>query len=188
MSDDRTTSLTEAQQGDRNVRSNRPLKAILLTAIISTLCLTARFSPAQTSMELIRWREFSCAKQTNQFGSRITSVDGVQRGGFIVFGDGEFARLWSSTVHTTSPEGKEFCQGFAMYDFEDGSSILAKLDIAGDPKTKQIGTIVFLSGTKRFKGITGRGTISSWIPAKWDMYAEVEASYSVTGSGASQGS
>ena len=187
MSDDRTTSLTETQQGGRDVRSNRPLKAVLLTAIISLLCLTARFSPAQTSMELIRWREFSCAKQTNQFGSRITAVDGVQRGGFIVFGDGEFARLWSSTVHTTSPEGKEFCQGFAMYDFEDGSSILAKVDIAGDPKTKQIGTIVFLGGTKRFKGITGRGTISSWSPAKWDMYAEVEASYSVP-AGASQGS
>jgi hypothetical protein len=94
-------------------------------------------------------------------------------------GDGGFARLWSSMVHTTSPEGKEYCQGFAMYDFEDGSSILAKVDIAGDPKTKQVGTIVFLSGTKRFKGITGRGTITSWTPAKWDLYAEVEASYSV---------
>ena len=154
---------------------------ILLTAVISILCFATRFSPAQTSMELTRWREFSGSKQSNQFGSRITSVDGVQRGGFIVLGDGEFARLWSSTVHTTSPEGKEFCQGFAMYDFEDGSSILAKIDISGDPKTKQIGTIVFLSGTKRFKGITGRGTISSWTPAKWDMYAEVEASYSVAG-------
>jgi len=82
-------------------------------------------------------------------------------------------------VHATAPEGKEYCQGFAMYDFEDGSSILAKLDIAGDPKTKQVGTIVFLAGTKRFKGIAGRGTITSWIPAKGDMYAEVEASYSV---------
>ena len=66
-----------------------------------------------------------------------------------------------------------------MYDFEDGSSILAKIDIAGEPKTKQVGTIVFLAGNKRFKGISGRGTISSWIPAKWDMYAEVEATYSV---------
>lgn len=188
MNDDRTMGSTETQQGSRDVGSRKSLKAILLITIISTLCLTARFSPAQTSMELIRWREFSCAKQTNQFGSRITAVEGVQRGGFIVFGDGEFARLSSSTVHTASPEGKEFCQGFAMYDFEDGSSILAKLDITGDPKTKQIGTIVFLSGTKRFKGITGRGTISSWIPAKWDMYAEVEASYSVTGSAVSPGS
>lgn len=98
-----------------------------------------------------------------------------------MLGDGEFARLSSSTVHTTSPEGKEFCQGFAMYDFEDGSSILAKINIAGDPKTKQIGTIVFLSGTRRFKGIAGRGTISSWTPAPGDMYAEVEASYSVSG-------
>jgi hypothetical protein len=181
MSDDRATGSVETEQGYRDTGSKKPLRIILLAAAISLLCFAARFSPAQTSMELTRWREFSCAKQTNQFGSRITAVDGVQRGGFIVLGEGEFARLWGSTVHTTSPEGKEFCQGFVMYDFEDGSSILAKIDIAGDPKTKQVGTIVFLSGTKRFKGITGRGTISSWIPAKWDMYAEVEASYSVPG-------
>jgi hypothetical protein len=179
MSDDRATGSVDTEQGYRDTGSKKPLLMILLTGAICILCFAARFSPAQTSMELTRWKEFSCAKQSNQFGSRMTSVDGVQRGGFIVLGDGGFARLWSSMVHTTSPEGKEFCQGFAMYDFEDGSSILAKVDISGDPKTKQVGTIVFLAGTKRFRGITGRGTISSWIPAKWDMYAEVEASYSV---------
>ena len=179
MGDNRTTESVKMEQGSRGTGSKRSLVVIALTATLSLLCFAARYSPAQTSMQVTRWREFSCAKQSNQFGSRITAVDGVQRGGFIVLGDGEFARLWSSTVHTTSPEGREFCQGFAMYDFEDGSSILAKVDIAGDPKTKQIGTIVFLSGTKRFKGITGQGTISSWFPAKWDMYAEVEASYSV---------
>jgi len=179
MSDDRATGSVDTEQGYRDTGSKKPLLLILLTGVIGILCFAARFSPAQTSMELTRWKEFSCAKQSNQFGSRMTSVDGVQRGGFIVLGDGGFARLWSSMVHTTSPEGKEFCQGFAMYDFEDGSSILAKVDISGDPKTKQVGTIVFLAGTKRFRGITGRGTISSWIPAKWDMYAEVEASYSV---------
>lgn len=156
-----------------------PLAAILLTAVVSILCFTARFSPAQTPMELTRWREFSYAKQTNQFGSRMTAVDGIQRGGYIVLGDGTFARLWSSLVHTTSPEGKEFYQGFVMYDFDDGSSILAKVDVSGEPRTKQTGTIIFLSGAKRFKGIAGRGTVSSWMPAKWDLYTEVEASYSV---------
>ncbi len=179
MSDDRAIGSVDGAQEHQETGSKKPLTLVLLVAVLSLLCFAARFSPAQTSMELTRWREFSCAKETNQFGSRITSVDGVQRGGFIVLGDGGFARLWSSMVHTTSPEGKEYCQGFAMYDFEDGSSILAKVDIAGDPKTTQVGTIVFLSGTKRFKGITGRGTITSWTPAKWDLYAEVEASYSV---------
>jgi len=179
MSDDRVIGSERAEQGREETGSKKPLTMVLLAAAISLLCLAARFSPAQTSMELTRWREFSCSKETNHFGSRITAVDGVQRGGFIVLGDGSFARLWSSMVHTASPEGKEYCQGFAMYDFEDGSSILAKVDIAGDPKAKQVGTIVFLAGTKRFKGITGRGTITSWAPAKWDLYAEVEASYSV---------
>jgi len=180
MSKARKTCVVTESRRYPDTGSGKSLRIILLTGAIGVLCFAARFSWAQTSMELIRWREFSCARQSNQFGSRITSVDGVQRGGFIVFGEGEFARLWSSTVHTTSPEGKEFCQGFVMYDFEDGSSILAKIDIAGEPKTKQVGTIIFLAGTKRFKGISGRGTISSWIPAKWDMYAEVEATYSVS--------
>ena len=179
MSDDRAISSVGAAQGQVETGSRKPLTMVLVVAVVSLLCFAARFSPAQTSMELTRWREFSCAKETNQLGSRITAVDGIQRGGFIVLGDGGFARLWSSMVHTTAPEGREYCQGFAMYDFEDGSSILAKIDIAGDPKSKQVGTIVFLAGTKRFKGITGRGTITSWIPAKGDMYAEVEASYSV---------
>ena len=174
----RTCVVTEGRRC-RDTGTRKSLGLILLTAALGVLCFAARFTSAQTSMDLIRWREFSCARESNQFGSRLTAVDGVQRGGFIVFGEGEFARLWSSTVHTTSPEGKEFCQGFVMYDFDDGSSILAKIDIAGEPKTKQVGTIVFLAGTKRFKGISGRGTITSWTPAKWDLYAEVEASYSV---------
>lgn len=181
MNDERTTESVELEPLRREPGARKSLLALGAVAAVCLLCFAARYSPAQTSMEVTRWREFSCSKQSNQFGSRITAVDGVQRGGFIVFGDGEFARLWSSLVHTSSPEGKEFCQGFAMYDFDDGSSILAKIDVAGDPKSKQVGTIVFLSGTKRFKGITGRGTISCWIPAKWDMYAEVEASYSVAG-------
>jgi hypothetical protein len=179
MNEDRALDPAGAEQKPQRRGSKRPLKLILLTAVFSLLCCAARFSPAQTSMELTRWREFSCARETNHLGSRMTAVDGVQRGGFVVLGDGGFARLWSSMVHTTSPEGREFSQGFAMYDFEDGSSILAKVDITGDPKARQTGTIVFLAGTKRFKGITGRGTISTWTPAKWDLYAEVEASYSV---------
>jgi len=110
----------------------------------------------------------------------MTAVDSIQRGGYVVLTDGTFGRLWSSLVHTASPEGREYYQGFVMYDFDDGSSILAKVDVSGEPRTKQTGTILFLSGTKRFKGISGRGTVSSWMPAKWDLYTEVDASYSTT--------
>ena len=130
-------------------------------------------------MELTRWREFSYAKQTNEVGGRMAALEGVHRTGVVVLGDGEFARLWSSIIHTTTPESKEFYQGFVMYDYNDGSSILAKVEVSGEPRSRQMGTIVFLSGTKRYKGITGRGTIYSWMPAKWDTYAEIEASYSV---------
>ena len=102
-------------------------ETLLFTAIVSILGFTARFSPAQTPLDVSRWREFSCAKQTNRFDSRMAAVDGVQRAGYIVRTDGTFGRLWSSLVHTTSTEVKEFYQGFVMYDFDDGSSILAKV-------------------------------------------------------------
>jgi hypothetical protein len=172
--------MRDARYEQRNVRMRMRLEAVLFAVIVSVLGFTARFSPAQTPLDVTRWREFSYAKQTNRFDSRMVAVDGVQRGGYIVLGDGTFGRLWSSLVHTTSPEGREFYQGFVMYDFDDGSSILAKVDVSGEPRTKQTGTMIFLSGTKRFKGISGRGTISSWMPAKWDLYTEVDASYSTT--------
>ena len=180
MSDTHTIHPTNDGAGHSDLRSRRSLAVMLLVVLVSVLCFSVRFSPAQTPMELTRWREFSYAKQTNQFASRMTAVEGIHRGGFVVLSDGEFARLWSSLVHTTSPEGKEFHQGFVMYDFDDGSSILAKVDVSGEPGTRQMGTIIFLAGTGRFKGITGRGTIYSWMPAKWDLYSEIEASYSVT--------
>jgi hypothetical protein len=155
------------------------LPVIFCMSVVLVLCLATGFSPAQTTMELTRWREFSYAKQTSQIGSRITAVDSVNRTGLVVLSDGTFARSSSSLVHTTSPEGKEFYQGYVMYDFDDGSGILAKVDVSGEPRSKQMGTIIFLAGTKRFKGVTGRGTVSSWMPTKWDLYAEVEASYAV---------
>lgn len=178
MNDNRVTASAEQDESYRDMRSGK-LPAIFCAGAVLALCLASRFSPAQTPMELTRWREFSYAKQTNQVGGRLTAIDGVHRGGYIVLSDGSFARLWSSLVHTTSPEGKEFYQGYVMYDFDDGSSILAKVDVSGEPRSKQTGNMIFLAGTKRFKGITGRGTISSWMPAKWDLYTEVEASYSV---------
>jgi hypothetical protein len=168
---------------DRRERSpwtgSRGLPAIFCVSALVILCAATEFSPAQATRELTRWREFSYAKQTSQIGSRITAVDSVNRTGMVVLSDGGFARLSSSLVHTTSPEGKEFYQGYVMYDFDDGSGILAKVDVSGDPRSKQTGTIIFLAGTKRFKGITGRGTVSSWMPTKWDLYVEVEGSYAV---------
>jgi len=152
---------------------------ILSAAAILTLSFTSSFSPAQTSMEVIRWKEFSYARRTSQVSGKVTALDTVDRAGFTVLPDGAFAQVSSSTVHMVSPEGKAFYQGLAMYDFKDGSTILAKVDVSGDYSGKQVGTITFLSGTRRFKGITGRGTITSWMPSQWDMYAEVEASYSL---------
>ncbi|UCD49239.1 MAG: hypothetical protein JSW27_17115 [Phycisphaerales bacterium] len=149
-------------------------------SLVLLLGLASDFSPAQTSMELTRWKEFSYAKDVKEVGGRMTALDAVNRSGFVVLGDGEFARLSGWVVHTTTPEGKEYYQGFVMYDFQDGSSILAKVDASGESRERKVGTIVFVSGTKRFEGITGRGTISSWMPTSWDMYTEIDASYSVS--------
>jgi len=179
MNDDQMPAWANQHRPWPKTTSRNSVLALLCIAILVTLSLSAPFSPAQTSMVLIRWKEFSYAKQSNQVGGHITAMNAVHRTGYITLGDGKFARLSGSIVHADSPEGKEFYQGFVMYDFPDGSSILAKVDATGGLGGKQVGAIVFLAGTKRFKGITGRGTVTSWMPAKWDMYAEIEASYSV---------
>ena len=168
---------------NRETMTDRPTgphtAAAFGVGLVLLLGAATRFSPAQTSMQVIRWKEFSYAKHGSQVGGRMTTIDSLNRTGFIALGEGEFARLSGSFVFTSSVDGQEFYQGFVMYDFDDGSSILAKVDVSGEHRSKQMGTIVFLAGTKRFKGITGRGTINSWMPGKWDMYAEIEASYSV---------
>ena len=180
MNDPRTKTPAGESRPYRSVTSRKLLSPLLLVGVLTLLGYTTSFTPAQTTKEFIRWKEFAYAKQGSQVGGKIAGNDSINRSGIIVLGDGEFAQLSSSIVHTRSPEDKEFYQGFVMYDFDDGSSILAKVDVSGEPKSKQVGTIVFLSGTGRFEGISGRGTVYSWMPAKWDMYAEIEASYSVT--------
>ncbi|MBN1505930.1 MAG: hypothetical protein JW955_03745 [Sedimentisphaerales bacterium] len=166
---------------DVSVGNAKRLSMLLGAGVIVVLCFATRFSPAQTAMEVTRWREYSSTKRSSQVSGKMAGLNAVDRTGFIVLGDGGFAQLSSSMVHADSPEGKLFCQGFTMYDFPDGSSILAKVDVSGEYRGKQTGIITFVSGTGRFKGITGRGTISAWLPKDWDMYAEVEASFSATG-------
>lgn len=180
INDDRATTFADDDVPACRGGSGKHLGLMLCVAGILVLCFTTRFSPAQTAMELMRWKEFSYVKRVSQLGGKMAGLHAIDRAGFVVLSDGGFAQLSSSMVHTNSPEGKAFFQGFVMYDFKDGSSILAKVDVSGEHNGKQIGTITFLSGTRRFKGITGRGTVSAWMPAEWDMYTEVEASYSVT--------
>jgi hypothetical protein len=177
---DRMTIRAGENVPPRRGGSSKRLGMMLCVAGTLVLCFTTRFSPAQTAMELMRWKEFSYVKRISQLGGKMAGLHAIDRAGTVVLSDGGFAQLSSSMVHTNSPEGKAFCQGFVMYDFKDGSSILAKVDVSGEHDGKQIGTITFLSGTGRFKGISGRGTVSTWMPAEWDMYTEVEASYSVT--------
>jgi len=178
--DDRTNAGMNSSAHCRAAGAKR-FGMLACAGILVALCFTTRFSPAQTSMEVSRWREFSSAKRISQLGGKMAGLHSIDRSGYIVLGDGGFAQLSSSMVHTDTPEGKAFYQGFTMYDFPDGSSILAKVDVSGDHHGKQVGTITFVAGTGRFKGITGRGTVASWMPAEWDMYAEIEASFSTLG-------
>jgi hypothetical protein len=164
-------------QGTRRYLRRPYVKIAVSVALLSLVSFEVPFSSAQTRMDLMRWREYSYARDTNELGTRTVALNGVHRTGFVVLGEGKFARVSSSLVHTTTPERRQHCQGFVVYDFDDGSSIVAKVDIAGEPDTRQLGTIVFLSGTGRFTGITGRGTIYAWMPAQWELYCEVEASY-----------
>jgi hypothetical protein len=149
--------------------------------ILFVLGSAREVSGTRTSMQLTRWKEFSYARETRPAGGETTVLEAIRRTGFVVVGNGEFAKLAGWVIHTTTPEGKACYQGLVTYDFQDGSNILAKVDAIGEPNAKLHGNITFISGTKRYKGITGRGTISSWLPNNWDMYAEIDVSYSVSG-------
>ena len=181
MANDHRTNAGMNSGGRSPAAGAKRLVMLVCAGIVVALCFATRFSPAQTAMEVTRWREFSSSKRLSQLGGKIAGLHTIDRAGYIVLGDGGFAQLSSSMVHTDSPEGKAFYQGFVMYDFPDGSSILAKVDVSGEHHGKQVGIITFVAGTGRFKGITGRGTIASWMPAEWDMYAEIEASFSAAG-------
>jgi hypothetical protein len=181
MADHKVMASVDGEGFDRRGGLKRRVGVACCLGVVLVLGVASRRSPAQNSMELTRWKEFSYAKEIKPVGGRMASLNAIHRTGFVVLGDGQFARLSGWVVHTAIPEGKEYYQGFLMYDFQDGSSILAKVDASGVLNAKQVGTIVFVAGTKRYEGITGRGTISSWMPRPWDMYTEIEASFSVTG-------
>ncbi|MCP4593329.1 MAG: hypothetical protein GY842_21550, partial [bacterium] len=127
---------------DRWGRSRAVSVVAVCLGLLLVLGGTGRLAPAQTSMELTRWKQFSYAKDVKQVGGRVAVLDAVQRRGFVVLGDGEFARLSGCVTHTSVPEGKVHYQGFVMYDFKDGASILAKVDASGEPGGRQVGTIV----------------------------------------------
>ena len=189
MNDPRTITVADRHESGRRRRAGRRLVVTTCVGVALMLGSVVRFSPAQASMQLIRWKEFSSAKETKATGGRITILEAINRSGFIVLGDGQFARLSSWLVHTTLPDARDFYSGFAMYDFEDGSSILAKVEANGPARAasvipvseaRQTGTITFIAGTKRFKGIVGRGTGTSWTPSQGDMYTEIDATYTLT--------
>lgn len=181
MDDHRLLTSADLSVGNHRSGSRRRVAVASCLGLVLLLGLSSSFSPAQTSMELTRWKEFTYAREVKEVGGQMTALNAVNRSGFVVLGDGQFARLLGWVVHTSSPEGKEYYQGFLMYDFQDGSSILARVEASGELRAKQVGTIVFVAGTGRFKGITGRGTISSWMPRQWEMYTEIDASFSVAG-------
>jgi len=169
----------EVQTRPRRPRGMRGRFVVVCCLGLALLGLTSSFSPAQTSMELTHWKQFSYAKEVREVGGQMTALNAVHHSGFIVLANGGFARLSGWIVHTDTLDGNAHFQGVLMYDFEDGSSILAKLDASGPLEGRKAGTIVFLAGTNRFKGITGRGTISAWMPKSWDTYTEIDVSYSV---------
>lgn len=174
----RGESVCRREAGDRT-RSRVVALAVVCLGLLLAPGWAERRTAGQGSMELVRWKQFSYAKDVKQSGAAIAVLDGVNRRGVVVLGDGQFAQLSGRVVHTSAPEGKRYYQGFLIYEFADGGSILAKVDAAGEPGQRQVGTIIFLSGTGRFRGISGRGTISSWMPTPWDMYTEIDAGYSI---------
>src|SRR3989339_2290533 len=103
MANDDRTNAGMNSGGQCRTAGARRLGMLVGASILVALCLTTRFSPAQTAMEVTRWREFSSSKRISQLGGKMAGLHAVDRAGYIVLGDGGFAQLSSSLVHTNSP-------------------------------------------------------------------------------------
>jgi hypothetical protein len=123
--------------------------------------------------------------------SKVGDVEGhvigiSERSGLATFDNGEVATTTTTATFDTI-KGNGTHQGYALYNFEDGSTYVAKFQgtskaIEGG-KNAFKGTFEYVSGTGRFAGIKGSGTYTGkrYLPGKagGDYVVDVTGTYTV---------
>jgi hypothetical protein len=110
------------------------------------------------------------------------------RKGLAFFETGEVA-TFTNWATSDGIKGKSTHQGYAMFTFEDGSTIVGNFKGTSDPTPKGLslikGTGVYIKGTGRFEGIEGNYAYSgkTFTPyskeTKSDLYYPVVGTYTL---------
>jgi hypothetical protein len=110
------------------------------------------------------------------------------RKGLAFFETGEVA-TFTNWVTSDAIKSKSISQGYSMVTFEDGSTIVEKLQTTAEPGPKGLslfkGTGEYIKGTGRFEGIKGSYTYSGKAltpyskETKGDIYYDVVGTYTL---------
>ncbi len=97
--------------------------------------------------------------------------------GLAFFDDGEVATV-DAWVSFFVEEGQSHYEGFAQFQFPDGSTQTARLTGCMGPTGAENGELEFLCGSGRFHGITGTGSFASdGFSFTGDPFVHAEATY-----------
>lgn len=149
----------------RKGRTTVKVLGLLGILLIAALVL-AGASPVMAKTEKVTYRNVN--QMTKIHVIKVGDVPGhiiavFERRGLGLF-DGEVA-VYHGTQMLDSTKGKGTLQGYIMYTFEDGSTMVSKVEGNVTPlKDKRIsskGTFTYIGGTGRFEGIKGSGTWSA---------------------------
>ena len=146
------------------------------------LVLVLCFTPVGHAQETIEtWRQVvhTTAHHAMPVGDVKDHTIGVmEQQGLAFFDRDEVATLVVNFTYEHK-QGKRSVRGHVRYTFTDGSTRTATFTGNGSAPGEQEGTITFIQGSGRFKGIAGHGT---WTAVTFptdsqDTYLEVTASH-----------
>ena len=142
------------------------MKAKLCFTILAVAMLAALVAPPLAGAETMKWRavQFYTKGEVLQIGGVPDHIIGIyDQIGLASFETGEVASHdLKGTLDYTKGSGP--IQGYAVYTFEDGSTMTIKYQATTRPElsgkgSRWEGTWTYIQGTGRFAGIQGDGTM-----------------------------
>lgn len=158
------------------------MKKMMFIILILPISCILFLSPEAKGETEINWKEAFVTIESDM--NPIEGHEGhfigiMHQRGFAFYEDGETAtvKAWL-TFERSGPETSY--SGYAVYEFLDGTTKVARLEGSGDPRGKQTGEFAFKGGTGRFEGISGSGDFQGQgFPPHGDIYVNVTGSYSL---------
>lgn len=138
---------------------------------------------AASRKNLINWRETFRETKGHEvtvgaFPHRKIGVN--ERRGLAFFGQNDVATLAQWSTFEVAGTNTTY-SGYALYSFDDNSSIVALVEGSGSLQGQQSGFVTFVRGSGRFSGIQGEAHFTantvSPVEAGSDTYADFRGEY-----------